>query len=316
MEFFDYHHTPENLLAEVQESLGHQPKWIHPKFFYDLQGSRLFERLTELPEYYLTRSEIDILRNQGREIAKRLGESLLVVEYGCGNSEKINLLLNFLQKPQTYVAIDLAKDPLLKLAKSLSQDFPHLEIMAICADFTRPIALPLNNRHGFMPRLAFFPGSSIGNFEPTQAVEFLRTMHREMGPSGSLLIGVDLKKNKAKLNRAYNDSAGVTEAFNKNLLARLNREGSADFNLDSFDHSAFYNEEAGRIEMHLISRKDQAVRVGGMDFFFKRGETIHTENSYKYHIEEFQELARCAGWKSVEAWTDAEDLFSLQYYRS
>jgi dimethylhistidine N-methyltransferase len=316
MEFFDYHPAMENLLTEVLESLGRDPKRIHPKFFYDQRGSSLFEQITDLPEYYLTKSEIEILTTQGKEIADRLGENLLVVEYGCGSSEKIHLLLNFLKRPHSYVAIEMAKKPLLDLTASLSRDYPALEIIAVCADFTRPIKLPLNGKHGSLPRLAFFPGSSIGNFEPSDAVGFLQNIRSEMGPNGGLLIGVDLKKKSARLHRAYNDSAGITDAFNKNLLARLNRECSANFDLEDFDHRAFYNEAAGRIEMHLVSRRKQRVLLGKRELFFARGETIHTESSYKYHIEEFQELAQRAGWKPKSVWTDSQELFSLQYFAS
>jgi dimethylhistidine N-methyltransferase len=314
MEFFDYHPSPENLLREVQKGLEQSPKRIHPKFFYDARGSDLFEQITELPEYYLTQSEIEILRSHGKEIANRLGENLMVVEYGSGSSEKIHLLLNFLKKPKGYIAIDLAKKALKTLAGALDRDYPALEIIAVCADFTKPIVLPVNGSHEFLPRLAFFPGSSIGNFEPLQAGEFLQTIRNEMGPGGGLLIGVDLKKNKAKLNRAYNDSKGITKAFNKNLLARLNRECSANFDLDAFEHSAFYNEEAGRIEMHLVSRLEQSVQLGQKIYSFQRSETIHTENSYKYHIEEFQQIGRQAGWKPNCVWTDSNELFSLQYF--
>lgn len=314
MKFYDYHPPRENILLEVQESLEGNPKRIHPKFFYDQRGSDLFGQITDLPEYYLTRSEIEILKTHGKEISAQLEKNLLVVEYGCGSSEKIHLLLNFLNKPKGYVAIDMAKNPLLNLTESLSRDYPTLEVLAVCADFTKPIILPLNGRHGALPRLAFFPGSSIGNFEPKEAEIFLQTIRREMGSRGALLIGVDLKKNSDLLNRAYNDSAGLTEEFNKNILLRLNRECQSNFDLDGFEHSAFYNEKAGRIEMHLISRLEQSVQVGRKKFPFQRGESIHTENSYKYEIKEFRELAQRAGWQPKTAWTDSQELFSLQYF--
>lgn len=316
MQFHDLHPPPENLFLEVQKGLLHQPKKISPKFFYDQKGSSLFEKITALPEYYLTKTEIAILKSKGREIGRRLGDGLLVVEYGCGSSEKIHWLLDCLHRPRGYVAVEIAKDPLLELSRSLSRDYPHLEIIAVCADFTKPLALPLNGNHRGIPRLAFFPGSSIGNFEPLGAVDFLSRLRREMGPGGRLLIGLDLKKDPKTLQQAYNDPAGVTEAFNKNLLVRLNRECGTDFKPDQFAHRAFYNKQEGRIEMHLESLSAQTVHLGERKISFAKGETIHTENSYKYHVEEFQTMAREAGWEPGEVWTDPERLFSLQYFHS
>jgi len=315
MQFHDLHPPQENLLQEVKKGLHQRPKNISPKFFYDQRGSNLFTEITKLPEYYVTKVEMEILKNQGKEIAEQVGTNLLVVEYGCGNSEKIHHLLDFLQNPKAYLAIDISKSSLLELAQGLTRDYPKIEIIAVCADFTKPLELPLNGRHSPLPRLAFFPGSSIGNFEPPKAIQFMKTIREEMGSEGGLLIGVDLKKDPQLLHQAYNDSQGLTEAFNKNLLIRLNRECRANFELDKFQHRAFYNEEAGRIEMHLVSRSDQSVQLGEEVYPFQKGETIHTENSYKYHVEEFQDLAKQAHWKPRAVWTDPKALFSLHYYR-
>lgn len=269
-----------------------------------------------MPEYYLTEAEKEILKSRGTEISRWIGADSVIVEYGCGNSEKIHLLLSQLKQPRTYVAIDISKAPLLEMTQGLANSYPHLEVMAVCADFTLPLKLPLNGSHNFGKRIAFFPGSSIGNFEPAEAQLFLGNILREVGPGGGLLIGVDLKKDPHLLHLAYNDPGGITAQFNKNLLTRVNRECDGNFRLDQFRHLARYNQEKGRIEMYLESLREQTVRI--MDAFipFEEGETIHTENSYKYNVEEFQAMARAAGWSPETVWMDENSLFSIHYLQS
>ncbi len=316
MIFHDLHHEEENFYQEVQKGLLKANKKLPPKFFYDRLGSDLFSQITSLPEYYLTRTELNILHHQGESIGKLLPENLIIVEYGCGSSEKIFHLLNVLRSPSSYVAIDISREHLLDLAKGLVSDFPKLEIIAICADFTKKFNLPLNGKHQNLPRLAFFPGSSIGNFEPEGAQAFLQQIADEMGPGGGLLIGVDLKKPDDVLHQAYNDQQGLTARFNKNVLKRINRELGGNFDLGKFQHRAFYNPTEGRIEMHLESMEDQCIPINGYKVEFSQGETIHTENSYKYHISEFQNLAASAGWSAQAVWTDPKKFFSLQYFIS
>lgn len=315
MIFHDLHPEPDSFFQEVQRGLEKQPKAIPPKFFYDQKGSEIFNNITRLPEYYLTEAELQILRNQGDEIGTTLKENLVVIEYGCGNSVKIHQLLEHLRSPQAYLAIDISRGPLIKLTRDLDQAHENLEVIAVCADFTQPLDLPLNGKHQALPRLAFFPGSSIGNFDPPFAKRFLQTVGNEVGPGGGLLIGVDLKKETQVLHQAYNDSQGFTEAFNKNLLRRINRELDAKFDERKFKHRAFYNQKFGRIEMHLESLEEQTVPLGKRKIRFSPGETIHTENSYKYSIEEFQVLAESAGWTARAVWTDEADLFSVQYFQ-
>lgn len=311
IEFYDYHPKPADFFAEVMDGLHARPKAIPPKFFYDERGSILFEQITELPEYYPTRTEQGILQTHAEEIAQIVGRNCLLVEPGSGNCEKVRLLLDALQ-PQTYVPMDISRDHLRKAAMSLSADYPWLDVHAACIDFTQPLDL------SFCPpqsqRVAFFPGSSIGNFEPTEAVTFMAQVAAGVGAGGGMLIGVDLKKDKTVLDAAYNDAAGVTAQFNLNLLERINHELDANFKLEQFEHHAFYNERAGRIEMHLISQTPQLVRIDRKNIAFAEGESIHTENSYKYTIEEFQRLAVQAGFIPVYVWTDPDTLFSVHYF--
>jgi len=316
IKFHDFHPNGSDLFSEVLAGLQKETKIISPKFFYDRKGSQLFNQITQLEEYYLTNTEQDILKNQGQEIGQVVGQQTVIIEYGCGNSEKIHLLLDHLAQPKAYVAIDISKNPLLDLTGGLAESYPNLEIHAVCADFTQPLDLPLNGAHQSYSRTAFFPGSSIGNFEPADAIQFLKTVRDEVGTGGGLIIGVDLKKNPAILNAAYNDSQGITEAFNKNLLSRINRECEANFRLEDFAHQAFYNHEKGRMEMHLKSLKAQTVQIRDQPIHFKNGETIHTENSYKYHINEFQQLGQTAGWTPLKVWSDIKGFFSLHYWQA
>ena len=299
----------EDFRTAVLEGLAKPHKSLPCKFFYDAVGSALFDRICEQPEYYPTRTEIGILTAAAPRIAALAGRGGVLVEYGSGSSGKTRLLLDALA-PEVYMPIDISRQHMLGACHALARDYPALHLLAVCADYTRPLTLPRQGRGG-QRRLAFFPGSSIGNFAPLEALRFLKNVAQQLDPGDGLLIGVDLKKDPAILNAAYNDAAGVTAAFNLNLLARCNRELGADFDLDAFAHRAFYNAAAGRIEMHLDSRRAQTVRVAGQRFAFSAGESIHTENSYKYRVDEFQRLATQAGFAPVQTWTDAAGLFSV-----
>lgn len=314
-EFIDLKPKSTDVLKEVLEGLQQDPKIISPKFFYDERGSHFFNQITELKEYYITRSEIEILKNQQKELSKRLPAEAVIIEYGCGSSRKVELLLECLSEPQAYVALDISQAHLLEMIKGLAQDFPHLEHIALCTDYSQDFSLPKSVKELNGPRLIFFPGSSIGNFEPDQAVELLKHMAQSAGEKGHLLIGVDLKKDTHILEAAYDDSQGVTAKFNLNLLKRLNRECESNFDLEKFKHLAFYNQEKGRVEMHLQSLEDQKVKIKESETLFEKDETIHTENSYKYTVQEFEALAKKAGWNLKEVWKDKKKYFSLQHYQ-
>ena len=307
--FHDLHPARADMRAEVLAGLALPQKRIAPKFFYDAAGSRLFDAICRLPEYYPTRTEIAILREHGAEMARRLGRDALLVELGSGSSLKIRVLLEAL-RPAVYMPVDISRDHLLESARALAQTFPDLQVHAVCADYSVPFVLPVDVHDH--PRAAFFPGSSVGNFEPAEAERFLRRVGDMLGREGRLLIGVDLVKNQQVLEAAYNDAAGTTAAFNLNLLRRINRELDGDFDLNAFRHDAFFNTELSRIEMHLISTRDQRVHVGGQSFGFREGESIHTECSYKYRTEGFHALARRAGFEPEQVWTDPDALFSVQ----
>lgn len=308
--FYDNHPAPADFYSEVIDGLARERKMIPPKFFYDAEGSRLFDAICNVPEYYPTRTEMQILRDNAADIAQYVGEDCLLVEPGSGSSEKVRLLLDSI-RPSAYMPMDISKDHLIDAAQRVSAEYPWLDVHATCADFTAPLDLPYEPAQSHT--VAFFPGSSIGNFEPPRAVEFLANIAAMVGPRGGLLIGVDLVKEHHILNAAYNDTRGVTAAFNRNLLVRINRELGADFDTDGFQHRAFFNAERSRIEMHLVSEVDQVVSVNSHRFAFAGSETIHTENSYKYSIEAFQALAREAGFAPVKVWTDARELFSVHY---
>ena len=299
--------------ADLLAGLAATPKRIPPKYFYDPAGSRLFERITELPEYYPTRAERGILKTRARDIARFIPEGAALVEFGSGSSEKVRLVFSELPALSAYVPVDISAEFLEWETARLRRDFPRLEVFPVAADFTRPCALPpaVFGR----PRAGFFPGSTIGNFEPEEAQDFLRHAARMLGGGAVLVIGVDLVKDARVLHPAYNDAAGVTAAFNRNVLLRANRELGANFDPNAFAHRAFYNAPASRIEMHLVSRKSQTVRVLDRAFVFAPGETIHTENSYKYTLDGFARLAAKTGWRAEAAWTDAEKLFSIHVLR-
>jgi len=293
---------------DVIAGLSLPQKALPPKHFYDAAGSRLFERICRLPEYYPTRTELAITRAQIGAIARFAGRGGVLMEYGSGESLKTRLLLRALQ-PSVYMPVDISEDALRLAVAKLRRAFPAMRIAPVAGDFSRPLDLP--RFRGPDRRVVYFPGSTIGNLTPQEAQAFLRMTRGQVGPRGAMLVGVDLKKDANLLHAAYNDARGVTAAFNLNLLKRINRELDGDFDLRRFEHYAFYNAPLGRIEMHLVSLAAQTVNVGDHRFAFDRGETIHTENSYKYSIEEFQALAAEAGFRGAKVWTDRRGLFSL-----
>jgi dimethylhistidine N-methyltransferase len=303
----------ERFLADLLEGLSRPQKSIPCKYFYDARGSALFDRICELEEYYPTRTEVAILRRCAPELAAAVGPRCALVEYGSGSSTKTRLLLDHLADPAAYVPVDISRAHLLRAARALALRYPRLRVLPVCVDFTRPFSLPRVARAA--RRAAFFPGSTIGNFAPAEARKFLAQVAEQCAPGGALVIGVDLVKPRAILERAYDDAGGVTAQFNRNLLRRANRELGADFALDQFAHRALWNAAEARIEMHLVSRRAQVVRVAGRRIPFARGETIHTENSYKYELGRFAALARSAGFEVERAFTDPEGLFSVQCLR-
>lgn len=308
--------SPARVLDLVLEGLARAEKALPCTLFYDAEGSQLFDRICELPEYYIPRVETLMLRERGPAIADLAGEDVDVVELGCGSAHKTDLLLQALRRPAAYIALDVSRDALLAATRRIAATHPGLrEVWALCADYTQPFSLP--PRPGAAKkRLAFFPGSTIGNFDPEQARRFLRLVRQLVSPGGDLLIGADLPKAREVLELAYDDPQGVTAAFNLNLLVRLNRELEADFDLDAFRHLALWNAAQSRVEMHLVSARAQVVHVAGREFAFAAGERIHTECSYKYGLDVFRALAQDAGFTPVESWTDRERLFSLHYLRA
>ncbi len=297
---------------EAIVGLTTHPKSLPSKFFYDARGSELFDAICELDEYYLTRTELAIMEEYVDQMAEHLGPQSLLVEYGSGSSLKTRILLAHMRDPAGYVPIDISREHLLASAAELKAEFPCVEVLPVCADYTDEIELP--EPTGDVRRVAvYFPGSTIGNFHPIEAEGFLRRIARVCGAGGALLIGVDLEKDSGVLRAAYNDARGITAAFNKNLLRRMNRELEATFRLDAFEHDAVYNEERGRIEMYLVSREDQAVEVAGRTIPLAAGERICTEYSYKYSLERFHELADRSGFDVQKVWTDRRAYFSVQY---
>ena len=301
--------TTSDFARDLVAGLRATPKRIPPKYFYDAAGSRLFERITTLPEYYPTRAEMQILRERAGAVAALVPAEGALIEFGSGSSAKVRLLLARMPKLRAYVPVDISGEFLGEEARRLRAEHSSLQVVPVAADFTKPFALPDAVRG--LPRAGFFPGSTIGNFDPADAKAFLRNAAGVLGGGAAFIVGVDLVKDEAILNRAYDDAQGVTAAFNLNLLARANRELRADFDLDGFAHHAFFNEEQSRIEMHLVSRRVQQVHVAGATFTFDEGETIHTENSYKYTVDGFLRLAAEAGWRGSDVWTDKDRLFSV-----
>jgi dimethylhistidine N-methyltransferase len=311
----DLEPSTEEFRLAVLAGLGQPQKTLPCKFFYDAEGSRLFDRICDLPEYYPTRTESRILQSHARDIARLVGPDACLVEFGSGAGVKIRLLLSALERPASYVPVDISRRHLLSAASSLARDFPRLNVAPICADYTQPFVLPAPSGKAPAATAGFFPGSTIGNFTPGEARAFLAGARRLLGPGSSMIVGVDLRKDEGVLTRAYDDAAGVTAAFNLNLLRRINRELGGTFKLDQFAHEARWNGGLGRIEMHLVSRRDQIVEIGRDHFAFRAGETIHTENSYKYTLDQFRALARAAGYDTRAVWTDEAALFSVHVLR-
>jgi dimethylhistidine N-methyltransferase len=309
--FHDLHPDTESLRDDVLSGLARPRKALAPKYFYDARGSELFEAICALPEYYPTRTELAMMQASVNDMVNRLGPHCLLIEYGAGSGRKTRVLIEALT-PVAYMAIDISRTALRRCAGELAKAYPALRVAAVCADYTRPLQLPALDV-AERRRVIYFPGSTIGNFTRPEALAFLRYARAIAGPGGAMLLGVDLKKDPARLHAAYNDAQGVTAAFNLNLLTRINRELSGNFDVTAFEHWAFYDTEEGRIEMHLRSLRDQQVSVSGRIFHFRAGETIHTENSCKYSVGEFQQLARDAGYTVEHCWTDAEQLFSVHY---
>ena len=310
--FLDLEPEVEDFRAAVIDGLSENPKWIPPKFFYDAPGSKLFDQICELEEYYVTRTELAIMRQFGSQIGERIGPRARIIEYGCGSSLKIRALLDALIEPSSYVAIDISREHLRATAEEIAVDYPALEVGGVCADFTAKLDLP-DDASGGGRVVGFFPGSTIGNQTPDEARAFLQGVRAEVGDSGGLLIGVDLEKDVEILNAAYDDRAGVTAAFNINLLHRMKRELGAVLNVDGFEHVALFNADKKRVEMHLRATSPQTIILDGNSFSFAEGETIHTENSHKYSLDNFAALAEQTGFAVVAAWTDPDELFSVQF---
>jgi dimethylhistidine N-methyltransferase len=300
------------MLEDVLRGLALSEKNIPSLYFYDQRGSELFDAITALPEYYPTRTEISILEAHGAAMAAALGPGVRLIELGSGSATKTELLLAQLEAPAAYVPVEISREHLLASAARIAADFPGLEVLPVTADFTEPFDLPEPKRHVVRRNVAFFPGSTIGNFPRAMAAALLRATRREVGPGGAMLIGVDLKKDPAVLERAYNDAAGVTAEFNLNLLVRLNRELGADFDVAAFRHEAVWDESHGRIEMRLVSTRPQVVRIAGRRFPFATGEILVTEYSHKYSLEDFRALTEASGFTVAQVWTDPQRLFSVQ----
>ncbi len=296
--------------ADVLRGLARSQKRLPSKYFYDAVGSRLFDRICELDEYYPTRTEFGIMRTHAGEMAERCGPKCLLVELGAGSLTKVRLLLDRLDRPAGFVPVDVSGEHLEASADELRDDYPRLDVQPICADFTADFALPAR---ACARRVVYFPGSTLGNFDPAEADDLLRRIARSVGPGGGLLLGVDLRKDRCVLEAAYNDVLGVTATFNRNLLVRINRELGADFDPGSFRHRAFYNAARSRIEMHLVSRIDQTVRLGDAEIRFRRGESIHTENSHKYDMAELARRAAACGLRTDATWTDSQSYFAVMY---
>jgi dimethylhistidine N-methyltransferase len=300
----------EDFATALLEGLNSRPKKIPCKFLYDQEGSRLFDRICELEDYYPTRTETGILQTHIKEMAELCGPDALLIEFGSGSSQKTRMLLDHLKTPAAYIPIDISREHLLKTARVLRKQYPFLEVLPLCADYLEPVDLPLPSRAP-RRRVVFFPGSTIGNFDPAPAVEFLRHIAEICEPEGGLLIGVDLEKDPSILERAYNDSQGVTAGFNLNLLHRANRELGAQFDPGKFNHRAVYNRAAHRIEMHLVCRERTQVKLLDTLIPFDKEEIIITEFSYKYTVPGFRSLAAAAGFQCAQFWTDPRKLFAL-----
>ena len=308
----DFHPEHEQFLAEVLGGLARTPRELPTKYLYDERGSELYERICELQEYYIPNLEIRIMNDHIKEIVRLLDSDANLIEYGCGSCTKTRILLDNMPELAAYIPIDISREQLTSVTEELNGNYPELQILPVCADFTSSFILPMPE-HAGRRNVVYFPGSSIGNFGPDSGRGLLANIARICQPGGALLIGVDLKKDPEVLYRAYNDPEGVTAAFNLNLLARINRELGADFNLDAFRHEAVYDQEKGRVEMHLISKKNQQVHLDEKSISFQEGEPIWTESSYKYSLDKFESMANDAGFDVAKVWTDEREWFSVQY---
>ncbi|HWB12962.1 MAG TPA: L-histidine N(alpha)-methyltransferase [Pirellulales bacterium] len=305
--------TRSGFLRDVLSGLRMTPKQLPCKYFYDARGSALFDRICQLDEYYLTRSELAIMDRFASDMGEQIGPGAMLVEYGSGSSVKTRYLLDGLPDGVAYVPVDISGEHLRQTARELTRDYPRLEILPVCADFTRHFSLPTSKRPATHAAV-YFPGSTIGNFVPDAAAALLRRITLLCGKDGGLLIGIDLKKEPALIEAAYNDRLGVTAQFNRNLLCRINRELEADFDLSRFSHQAPYNRELGRVEMHLASDEAQTVSVAGQSFAFAAGETICTEYSHKYTVDEFAAIAAAAGLELHKTWTDDKRYFAVLHF--
>ena len=312
--YIDYSPTAISILKEVLAGLSKNQKSLPPKLLYDKRGSEIFEKICLLHEYYPTRAETEILKTFSSDITQLIGSEAIIVEPGSGAGDKIRYLLPYLLRPKAYVPIEISKEILLRMTDELHREFPQLRVIPVCADFSQDMELPVGIKAGNAKKVVFFPGSTIGNLEPEEAIHFLKKIGKLVGSGGGLVIGVDLKKDPEIFKMAYDDPHGVTSDFNLNLLERLNREVSADFDINNFTHEAIYNENQGKIEMHLVSKISQLVRVNQTVFRFNQGETIHTESSYKYSVEEFAELCAKAKFKIRKCWKDSQNLFCVYYF--
>jgi dimethylhistidine N-methyltransferase len=311
--FLDLAARQESFAAAAIAGLSQRHKSLPCRFLYDERGSALFEAICELPEYYVTRTEQKILERHAPEIARRIGPRAQLIEFGSGASIKVRTLLRALAEPRTYLPIDVSREQLRRTAQGMAEDFPSLEVVAVCADYSNPFGLPPLPAARDGQRVGFFPGSTIGNLTPAEASDFLAGCRSYLGPQSAMLVGVDLKKDPRLLNAAYNDSAGITADFILNLLARMNRELGADFAPERFEYEAFYNSDFGRVELYIKSRVDQITAIGGTSIGFAAGERILAEYSYKYEVEEFRRLAERGGYVGRDCWIDPERLFSVHY---
>jgi len=307
---FDLDTAAADLALAAIAGLGSAPKTLPCKLFYDKRGSELFDRICTLPEYYPTRTEVGILRDRIDSIVEAVGPKVQLVELGSGSSIKTRILLDALLDPVAYAPVDISREHLWESAERIHRDYPSLQVQAVCADYTEPFGIP-DPRRTPARRVAFFPGSTIGNFDEDEARRFLRRIADIVGVGGGLLIGVDLRKSEEVMVAAYDDAQGVTAEFNLNVLHRLNREAGADFAVDQFEHRSIWNRELGRIEMHLVSRVEQSVEIAGQRFDFAAGEAVQTESAYKYGLEQFAAIAD--GFRVERVWHDSEWRFSVQY---
>lgn len=300
-------------LEEALAGLTSEPKTLPCKYFYDQRGSELFEQICQLDEYYITRTEMELLERVRFELAELIGENAAIIEPGAGAGKKIQLLLGAISNPEIYVPLDISKDFLDYSAAIIQQKFPHIKVESIAADFTDELNWPAEHQQAKGKNVVFFPGSTIGNFVPEQAAKFLKSLANLVDEQGGIVVGVDILKDIDTIEAAYNDSQGVTAEFNKNILTRINRELKADFEIDNFEHQAIFNPQESRIEMHLISQQTQTATLGDTKIHFTKGESIHTENSYKYSLDDFEKLVKRADLAIAHTWQDKEQLFSMHY---